>query len=110
MTARSHSDGFLGFRDKQFPQGSTHTPQLRTERVNLAFQKRTQASWLSEIEGVHGFSETNIGFSGSQERTRYSCRGWVGRTVQSSVHAQEIRWNGGGTTLTAHLGRFIFMH
>jgi hypothetical protein len=110
MTVRSHGDGFSGLCDKQFLQGSTQTPRLQTERVNPAFQKRTQASRLSETEGVHGFSETNIGFSGSQECTRYSCRGWVDRTVQSSVHAQAVGWNGGGTPLMAHLGPFICMH
>jgi hypothetical protein len=60
-------------------------------------------------EDVHGLSKT-IRVLDSQECTRYSCRGWVGRTVQRSLHAQVVGWNGGGTPLTAHLVYFICMH
>jgi hypothetical protein len=41
--------------------------------------------------------------------TKYSCRGWVGRTIQRSLHTQVVEWNGGGTLLTAHPVRLIRM-
>jgi hypothetical protein len=87
----------------------TRVPWLRTERVNPPFQKRTQASRLSEQRVYTVFSEPNIGFSAHKEARGFSAELGSVVLLRARTRSGSLGGNGRGDPLTAHLGRFIRM-
>jgi hypothetical protein len=75
----------------------TRVPRLRMERVNLTFLESNTGFSAFRIEDIHGFFRAKHRLFGSQGSTRVLSKAQVGRTAQSSIHAQVVGWNGRGT-------------
>jgi uncharacterized protein YfaT (DUF1175 family) len=96
--------------------------QSQTQAFQLVQQWRNgSGSRLRNRASTHRFDQSdrgcartikdNMGFSTLRNTRGILADGWVGRTVQRSLPAQVVGWNGERErALMAHLGCFICMH